>query len=157
MSARRTSQALKLKLGPDLHVASPAKDAALAGTGLDWSTCPPVLDEAGRQEWNRLAGVFAEDATRFREGDRAAVTAYCVYWSAFLLAAEDVAQNGPVVEGRSDKDRGRMVKNPATVAMREAATQLRYWCRELALTPDARGRTGIRDEDPARDEDNPFA
>jgi hypothetical protein len=31
------------------------------------------------------------------------------------------------------------MKNPATVAMREAATQLRYWCRELALTPDARG------------------
>ncbi|MGH3920760.1 MAG: P27 family phage terminase small subunit [Pseudonocardiaceae bacterium] len=66
--------------------------------------------------------------------------------------------NGPVVEGRSDKDRGRMVKNPATVAMREAATQLRYWCRELALTPDARGRTGIKDADPNREDgDNPFA
>lgn len=62
------------------------------------------------------------------------------------------------MEGRSDKDRGRMVKNPATVAMREAATQLRYWCRELALTPDARGRTGIKDADPNREDgDNPFA
>lgn len=62
-----------------------------------------------------------------------------------------------MVEGRSDKDRGRMVKNSATVAMREAATQLRFWCRELALTPDARGRTGITDADPTRDETNPFA
>ena len=95
---------------------------------------------------------------RFREGDRAALTAYAVYYSVFMHAAEDVARHGPVVESRSDKDRGRMVKNPATVAMREAATQLRYWCRELALTPDSRGRIGITDIDPKRDDiDNPFA
>ncbi len=51
-----------------------------------------------------------------------------------------------------------MVKNPATVAMRECATQLRYWARELGLTPDARGRIGVTD-DPRRraDSDNPFA
>src|SRR5918998_5736034 len=107
---------------------------------------------------SRLANVFEGDPVRFREGDRAALTAYAVYYSVFMHAAEDVARHGPVVESRSDKDRGRMVKNPATVAMREAATQLRYWCRELALTPDSRGRIGITDIDPKRDDiDNPFA
>lgn len=159
MTARRTPQGLKLAPGSgDPRITAVAKDARLAGLGIDWSTVPSVLDEAGRTEWQRLSRVFEPDPTRFREGDRAALVGYCCYWSAFLLAAEDVARNGPVVEGRSDKDRGRMVKNPATVAMREAATQLRYWCRELALTPDSRGRTGITDTDPGRDDaDNPFA
>ncbi len=118
-----------------------------------------VLDDVARVEWHRLAAVFAEDhPVRFREGDRAAIVAYCAYWSAFVTAAGEVARHGPIVEGRSDKDRGRLVKNPASIAMREAATQLRYWCRELTLTPDARGRTGITDTDTKRDDvDNPFA
>lgn len=116
-----------------------------------------LLDETARIEWQRLAAVFADDPVRFREGDRAALVAYAAYWSAFVTAAGEVARDGPVIEGRSDKDRGRLVKNPATVAMREAATQLRFWCRELALTPDSRGRTGITDADPADDAENPFA
>ena len=134
------------------------RDAAVGGVGLDFDAVPEVLDTAGRAEWSRLGEVFARDETRFREGDRAAVTCYCAFWSAFAAAAQDVAGNGPVTAGRSAKDRGRLVKNPATTAMRESATQLRYWARELGLTPDARGRIGVSDvaPDPA-DEDNPFA
>lgn len=162
MPARRTSRELKIRQdhleGRGLRVADAAKDAQLAGLGIEWATVPGVLDEAGRAEWERLSRVFADAPVRFREGDRAAVTAYCVYWSVFAAAAADVARRGPVVEGRSAEDRARLVKNPATVAMREAATQLRFWCRELALTPDSRGRTGITEHDPSRDDqDNPFA
>lgn len=159
MANRRVDQGLKLRLASRDGVgAEAARDAAAGGLGLDFASVPPVLDESGRVEWARLAEVFAADETRFREGDRAALMAYCAYWSAFLAAAQDVSTNGPVVPGRSDKDRDRMVKNPATVAMRECATQLRYWARELGLTPDARGRIGLTD-DPRRntDQDNPFA
>lgn len=134
-------------------------DARIGGIGLDWEDVPEVLDAVAAAEWRRLAEVYRSTPTRFREGDRAALTAYCVYFAAFLLAAADVAERGPVVEGRSDKDRDRQVKNPATVAMREASTQLRYWARELGLTPDARGRSGIREAEPvpdAADGDNPF-
>ncbi len=157
MPARRAPDGLKL-----LHRGrvpdTVARDAQLAGIGVEWSDVPAVLDDAGRTEWQRLGVVFANDPVRFREGDRAALIAYCAFWSAFLLAADEVARHGPVTEGRSDKDRGRMVKAPATVAMREASVQLRYWCRELALTPDSRGRTGITDADPGREDvENPFA
>jgi P27 family predicted phage terminase small subunit len=136
-----------------------AKQAEIGGLGLDWSDCPDILDAAGLAEWERLAEVYAHDAVRFREGERAAVTAYCAYWSAFQSAQRDVRDRGPVVEGRSDMDRGRVVKNPATVAMREASTQLRYWARELGLTTDARVRIGLADQadDKNRDDDNPFA
>ena len=159
MPARRTSRDLKIKL-PDrgLRVADAVKDAQLAGTGLDWGTIPPVLDEVGRAEWERLARVFEADPVRFREGDRAAVCAYAVFWASFVKAAEDVARRGPVVEGRSADDRGRLVKNPACTAMRESAAQLRFWVRELCLSPDSRGRSGITDADPPGDyADNPFA
>lgn len=158
MVNRRVPRALKLRLqSPELAAAELVRDAAVGGVGLDFGSVPAVLDEAGVAEWSRLAEVYAGDATRFREGDRAAVVAYCAYWSAFLVAAQDVSSNGPVVPGRSDKDRGRLVKNPATVAMRECATQLRYWARELGLTPDARGRIGVTDDQARRvDEDNPF-
>ncbi|MEU0198755.1 MULTISPECIES: phage terminase small subunit P27 family [unclassified Streptomyces] len=160
MPARRRDPAippgLKIKAAePALRI---AKEAEIGGLGLDWLDRPAVLDEAGLQEWERLAEVYANDATRFREGERAAVTAYCSYWSAFCAAAEDVRDRGPVVEGRSDMDRGRLVKNPATVAMREASTQLRYWARELGLTTDARVRIGLADAGEQKtDDDNPFA
>lgn len=158
MPNRRQAPDLKLKLAPHVAAAEVVRDATVGGTGLDFAVVPAVLDEAARAEWDRLAEVYAGDPTRFREGDRAALVAYSCYWSAFLAAAQDVSTNGPVVLGRSDKDRGRMVKNPATVAMREAATQLRYWARELGLTPDARGRIGVSDTGgSSADEGNPFA
>jgi P27 family predicted phage terminase small subunit len=154
---RRAPQALQL-LSPDQAAAELVRDAAVGGVGLDFDDVPDVLDEAGRAEWQRLGEVYAATETRFREGDRAAVTAYCAYWSAFLAAAQDVSTNGPVVPGRSAKDRGRLVKNPATVSMRECATQLRYWARELGLTPDARGRIGVTDDPRSKaDAGNPFA
>jgi P27 family predicted phage terminase small subunit len=158
VASRRAPQALKVKLlAPDEAAAELVRDAVVGGVGLDFDEVPDVLDEAARAEWARLGEVYADSETRFREGDRAAVVAYCAYWSGFLAAAQDVSTNGPVVPGRSAKDRGRLVKNPATVAMRECATQLRYWARELGLTPDARGRIGVTDDPRRPDDSNPFA
>ncbi|MFG2413316.1 phage terminase small subunit P27 family [Streptomyces goshikiensis] len=163
MPARRTNDALKIPKGlnllPPKKALALAKDAEIGGLGIDWADQPEILDAAGLAEWGRLATVYAHDATRFREGERAAITAYCSWWSAFAAAAEDVRDRGPVVEGRSDMDRGRTVKNPATVAMREASQQLRYWARELGLTTDARVRIGLADQgdDKTSDDDNPFA
>lgn len=164
MPARRVPVATKvpagLKIRPHLAVAvAESADAEIGGNGLDWSAVPKMLDDEGRAEWVRLSEIFDWNPTRFREGDRAAVTAYCAYWSLFEASGRDVTERGPVVEGRSDKDRGRMVKNPASVAQREASTQLRYWARELGLTPDARGRMGLTDDGKKEidDADNPYA
>lgn len=163
MGARRTDSPLKipkgLKILPQKAAVALVKDAEIGGLGLDWAEQPDILDDAGLSEWERLAAVYANDAARFREGERGAIVAYCSWWSAFATAAADVRDRGPVVEGRSDMDRGRMVKNPATVAMREASQQLRYWARELGLTTDARIRIGLADQSDRNpeDDDNPFA
>jgi P27 family predicted phage terminase small subunit len=156
MSARRVPDGLRIMTtGAPAVVADHAGVAG--GVGLDFADVPGVLDGAGRDEWTRLAGVFAGQPVRFREADRAALLAYCVYFSAFTRAAADVVARGPVVPGRSTRDGGRAVKNPAAVAMRDAATQLRYWARELGLTPDSRGRSGIADDPMPARYDNPFA
>jgi P27 family predicted phage terminase small subunit len=161
MPARRTNDALKippgLKILPPKAALAIAKDAEIGGLGLDWTDRPDLLDETGLALWESLAERFAQQATRFREGEREAVIAYCAWWSAFAAAQRDLRDRGPVVEGRSDMDRGRLVKNPSSVAMREASQQLRYWARELGLTTDARVRIGLADAgDDQHDDDNPF-
>ncbi len=96
MPNRKQPYDLKLKLTPHLAAAEVVRDATVGGVGLDFAVVPAVLDEAARAEWSRLAEVYAGDPTRFREGDRAALVAYCAFWSAFLAAAQDVSSNGPV-------------------------------------------------------------
>ncbi|WP_419994768.1 phage terminase small subunit P27 family [Streptomyces boninensis] len=122
------------------------------GPGLDWDKIPAQLDRAGKAEWKHLAEQHAAYPTRVRETDRAAVVAYCSWWSAFDAAQRDIAKRGALVEGRSSADAARggagLVKNPSVAAMRDASTQLRYWARELGLTPDARARQGLQIEEP---------
>lgn len=159
MGGRRSS-ALRLV---DVPGAKPAEVAGYetGGRGLDFDDVPEYLDQVARAEWERIGRVYADQPTRFREGDRVAMIAYCTYWSAFQAAVIDVAKRGVMVQGRSESDRARIVKNPALVAQREASTQLRYWARELGLTPDSRGRSGIVEPPGGGSgggaEDNPYA
>ncbi|NYI41501.1 phage terminase small subunit P27 family [Demequina lutea] len=123
-----------------------ATDARVGGSGLDFEVVPAMLDDAGRAEFVRLGEVFADQPTRFREGDRAILTAYCLTWSLYVMTAAELASTGILVQGRSESDRSRSVKNPALVALTQTSSQLRYLARELGLTPDARGRMGLKDE-----------
>jgi len=121
-------------------------DAEVGGLGLDFTVQPAEVESctAAASEWSRLAGEFAEqDPPRFREGDRAALTAYCLALALFLTAAASLLADGLLVDGRSSQDRGRVVKSPAMAVWTAASSQLRYWARELGLTPDARVRQGI--------------
>lgn len=153
-----------LKIPEGLRIIPPAKralavarDAELGGLGLDFADVPEQLDDAGRARWDHLAKEYANNPTRFREGDRMAVTAYCIWSSMYLRACQDIKERGQVVEGRSSADRGQTVRNPYVQFAREASQQLRYWARELGLTPDARGRLGLPEGDGTPDEENPFA
>ncbi|WP_166787266.1 MULTISPECIES: phage terminase small subunit P27 family [unclassified Cryobacterium] len=133
-------------MGRDANVYYLDSDAKVGGTGLNFDTVPTMLDGAGAAEWVRLGEVFADQQTRFREGDRAILTAYCLTWSLYLMTAAELAGGGILVQGRSESDRARTVKNPALVALTQISSQLRYLARELGLTPDARGKMGLQDE-----------
>lgn len=126
------------------------------GVGLDWDQVPELLPEAGRAEWAHLAEQHAAYPQRLRETDRTAVVAYCTWWAAFDAARRDIAERGALVPGRSSADSARgdagLVKNPSVAAMRDASQQLRYWARELGLTPDSRARQGLQMEQPEDDD-----
>ncbi|MEU4012094.1 phage terminase small subunit P27 family [Streptomyces pseudogriseolus] len=133
-----------------------AERQTAVGVGLDWEQVPAQLDRAGRAQWRHLAEQHRAYPTRLRETDRAAVIAFCSWWSAFDAAQRDIAKRGSLVPGRSSADAARgeggLVKNPSVAAMRDASQQLRYWARELALTPDSRARQGLQTELPEDDD-----
>ena len=131
-------------------------DAKVGGVGLDFADVPAILSGAGRDEWVRLGAVFEDQPTRFREGDRAILTAYAMTWGLYLGAVAELASAGLTVEGRSSADRGRQVKNPALVSMTQLASQLRYLARECGLSPDSRAKLGLADEGTEVDEWSPF-
>jgi P27 family predicted phage terminase small subunit len=141
------------------EAAQAATDAAVGGLGVNWAEVPS--DVAGcadsATEWRRLAVVFADQPTRFREGDRSALAAYCVSHAVVRLAGAELLRDGLIVAGRGHGDENRRVKSPALAAWTAASGQLRFWCRELGLSPDARARQGIHEPAEAVDDGNPFA
>lgn len=119
---------------------------------------PEWLPDAGQDEWRRVVQACSINPGWLQHGDVAMLTAYCATWATWLEAAQDVAARGPLVPGRSSADGGesgpRLVKNPAAQVARDAASQLRYLCRELGFSPDSRAKvdTGTPDgSDPDAD------
>lgn len=135
------------------------KAARLAGDGLDWAEEPADLNDAALAEWRRLGGVFEDNPTRFREGDRHAVIAYCRCSARLAWLEKALDRTGPLVKGRGKGDEDRWVKNPLFSTWNQTQAALRMWARELGLTPDSRHRVGHDDKGNKinDDEGNPFA
>jgi P27 family predicted phage terminase small subunit len=80
----------------------------------------------------------------------------------YVAACQELATDGLLVDDRSAPDRSRRVKSPAMVVWTQAGTQLRHLASALGLSPDARGRSGIRESEPDSESDksdlltNPF-
>lgn len=111
---------------------------------------PKWLPRAAKAEWKRVVGYIASrHLGHLQVLDEPSLAAYCMTWSTWLTAAQDVAKRGSLVPGRSSADAARgedgpaLVKNPSVSIMRDAGIQLRYWCREFGFTPDARGRMDL--------------
>ncbi len=124
----------------------PAKPAPnTAGIGVP--NPPSWLGREARSEWRRVLRACAMYPAWLQRVDHAVLTAYCVQWSVFRKAAEDVEKRGPLVPARSSADQARdeeaLVKNPAVQVARDAAVQLRALARELGFTPDARQKLDV--------------
>nr|NLI50467.1 phage terminase small subunit P27 family [Propionibacterium sp.] len=113
----------------------------LGGAPLDWMNMPPLTGE-GLLTWEHLANTFMDEPTRFREADRPAVTSFCEVAEMRALAAEALREEGVMVDGRGDHDRGRVVRNPAWGMWRDADTSFRAWSNVLGLNPTSRKRAG---------------
>jgi len=72
--------------------------------------------------------------------DTTALAAYCEAVARLIKACEVVAVGGLLLKDRD----GTLRKNPAVAQARDAALEVRLWCREFGLTPSA--RAGIKVE-----------
>jgi len=111
---------------------------------------PSWLPLEAQAEWTRVMDhITRSHFGHLQELDRPGLSAYCMVWSTWLVAAQDVAKRGPLVPGRSSADAARsqdeevLVKNPAVQIMRDAGIQLQRWCREFGFTPDSRNRMDV--------------
>ena len=134
-----------------------AKDADLGGIGLDFAEMPTDLTGVGVETWQHLAVTFADQPIRFREADRRAVAAYCCAVEMADEAARALREHGVLVEGRSEADRGRPVRSPAWAMWRDASVQVRQWSAELGLSPSARARIRLPDDQHNPNANNPFS
>jgi P27 family predicted phage terminase small subunit len=116
----------------------------IGGAGLDWQTVPPEVtaDDRALQCWEHLARTFADQATRFREGERWMVSGLCQALSVFAMAMDDIRERGILVRGRDLSE----VKNPSTAVANMALGHVRMYCVELGLSPRARNMLGLADK-----------
>ena len=102
-------------------------------------TAPDWLSSAGSEEWARIVPDLLAMGTA-TAADTVALGAYCEAVARLVKASELVAVAGLLLKDRD----GTVRKNPAVAMARDAAGEVRLWCREFGLTPSA--RAGIRVE-----------
>jgi len=106
---------------------------------------PPELEGDGLAEWERVAPQL-ERLGLLSHLDRAALAAYCWAWARLLAAGRVLAESTVLIR----KDR-RIVKNPAIQVARDAAQECRAWAAEFGMTPSARARMTLPDQNPGDD------
>ena len=119
-------------------------------------TPPTWLDQVAASEWARVVPELAR-LDLLKDGDAAALAAYCEAWSLFTAASAEVERHGLLVERSFANGSMRMVPNPAVAILFKASTSLRMWTDAFGMSPAAEARLGIRPPLSAPDEDDPFA
>lgn len=95
---------------------------------------PEWLPEEARAEWDRVAPELSR-LDLLKEGDRAALTAYCLAWDRLVQAQQEIAADGVL----STNSQGR-VRHPAVAVLEAASKELRSWAGEFGLTPSAENK-----------------
>jgi P27 family predicted phage terminase small subunit len=112
-------------------------------------TPPDYLDDVARKEWMRLIPEIKKLPLKFV--DQSLLEQFCVFYSTYVKAHQDILDNGIVVEGA----RG-LQKNPAYPIMSDAARSMRQCGMDLGFTFNSRMQMLIPKGN-KKPEDNPFS
>lgn len=108
---------------------------------------PKDWPEAAKKEWRRCMPVLVERRV-LSQADIHAVERFCEAAADIVAARQAIEQYGAYVPNRLNE----LKRNPAYATLREATAESRRWAAEIGLTPAARSRAGIHEDD----EDNPL-
>ena len=103
--------------------------------------CPHYLDDVARDEWTRMAAVLLQMGL-LTLADRAALSAYCVAYSRWVHAEEQVKKYGTIVKS---PDKGFPMKSPYLTVADQAMEAMRKFMIEFGLTPSSRSRIRVPD------------
>lgn len=104
--------------------------------------CPEFLDAVAKAEWERVAPLL-DDMGLLSQADRAALAAYCVAYSRWRNAEEQVAKFGTIVKS---PDKGFPMKSPYLTVADQALENMRKLMVEFGLTPSSRSRISVLGE-----------
>lgn len=105
-------------------------------------TCPEHLDSIAKIEWERISNELISVGL-LTAVDRAALAAYCVAWSRWVSAEENVQKFGAVI--KSPKS-GFPIQNPYVGIANTALGLMHRFMIEFGLTPSSRSRINAATE-----------
>lgn len=101
--------------------------------------CPDYLDEVAQGEWFRVADLL-EQMGLMSPLDRSALAAYCVVYSRWVHAEEQVRKFGTIVKS---PDKGFPMKSPYLTVADQSLEAMRKLMVEFGLTPSSRSRIRV--------------
>jgi P27 family predicted phage terminase small subunit len=111
--------------------------------------CPAFLDDLAKEEWSRMTEILSGMGL-LTSADRAALSAYCVAYSRWVKAEQQVQKYGTIV--KSPEKQFPMKSPYLTVADQALETMLKV-AVEFGLTPSSRSRIKVPDGGPQSDFD----
>ena len=114
--------------------------------------CPNYLDDEAKAEWFRTAKVLS-DMGLLSVADRTALAAYCVVYSRWLKAEEQVKKFGSIVKS---PEKGFPMKSPYLTVADQAMDAMHKFMVEFGLTPSSRSRIRVPVGGQAKDELDAF-
>src|SRR5436190_6730267 len=114
--------------------------------------CPNYLDDEAKAEWFRTAKVLS-DMGLLSLADRTALAAYCVVYSRWLKAEEQVKKFGSIVKS---PEKGFPMKSPYLSVADQALDAMHKFMVEFGLTPSSRSRIRVPAGGQVKDEFDAF-
>lgn len=99
---------------------------------------PRFLNEAARDEWNRMINILLGMGL-YTQVDHAALAMYCQAWGRWIVAERKLAEEGEIITGAE----GGKSQNPWRYEANKAQEQIRRMLAEFGLTPASRARLSV--------------
>ena len=109
-------------------------------------SCPAMLDKYGKAEWRRMVKSLT-GMQILSADDRALMIAYCVAWSDFVRACEDVKKSMLTTLAS-----GSLAKHPSQAIKEQASARLLRLGQQFGLSPSARSSIEAPEREPKRND-----
>ena len=104
--------------------------------------CPNFLGAEGKAEWKRITPDLKKKGL-LAKIDRASLAAYCEAWEDFVFLLNEYNKEGATIT----TEKGNIVQNPTLGAKNKAAERVLKIACQFGMTPAARTKIDVKEED----------